>query len=90
MNFKPLADRVLILPDSPEKTTEAGIIIPEHSQEKPLTGVVVAVGPGKPALGPMTVKKDDQVLYGKMSGNEIKIEGETYMLMREAAIYGIV
>lgn len=89
MKFKPLADRVLIKAHSAEQTTDSGIIIPEGAQEKPLTGIVIAVGPGKKDVT-MTVKKDDEVLYGTMSGNEIEIEGEKYMLMREAAIYGIL
>jgi len=85
----PLADRVLIEPAPAEEKTASGIIIPDTAKEKPLKGKVIAVGPGK-VDEKMTVKKDDTVLYGQYSGTEIKLDGKTYLIMRESDIYGIL
>jgi len=87
--LKPIADRVLIEPAPAEVKTASGIIIPDTAKEKPLRGKVIAVGPGKEDEK-MTVKKDDLVLYGQYSGTEIKLEGKTYLIMRESDIYGIL
>lgn len=87
--LKPLADRVLIEPSPAEEKTASGIIIPDTAKEKPLKGKVVAAGPGK-SDEKMTVKPGDHVLYGQYSGTEIKIEGKTYLIMRESDIYGIL
>lgn len=87
--LKPLADRVLIEPAPAEEKTASGIIIPDTAKEKPLKGKVIAVGPGKEDEK-MTVKKGDTVLYGQYSGTEIKLEGKTYLIMRESDIYGIL
>lgn len=87
--FKPLADRVLIEPSPAEQVTASGIIIPDTAKEKPLKGKVIAVGTGK-ADEPMTVKVGDSVMYGQYSGTEIKMNGETYLIMRESDIYGII
>ncbi|MFM7758347.1 MAG: co-chaperone GroES [Crocinitomicaceae bacterium] len=88
VKFKPLADRVLIEPAPAEQKTASGIIIPDTAKEKPLKGNVVAAGTGKKDE-PMTLKKGDTVLYGQYSGTEIKIDGSTYLIMRESDIYGI-
>lgn len=88
VKFKPLADRVLIEPAPAELKTASGIIIPDTAKEKPLQGKVVAVGPGK-VDEPVTVKTGDTVLYGQYSGTEIKLDGGTYLIMRESDIYGI-
>lgn len=88
LTFKPLADRVLIEPVAAEQKTASGIIIPDSAKEKPLKGKIVAVGAGK-VDEPMTVKVGDEVLYGQYSGTEIKLDGATYLIMREADIYGI-
>jgi chaperonin GroES len=88
-SFKPLADRVLIEPAPAEKKTASGIIIPDSAKEKPLKGKIIAAGDGKPDE-PMTVKVGDEVLFGQYSGTEIKLDGTTYMIMREADIYGIL
>jgi len=87
--LKPLADRVLIEAAPAETKTASGIIIPDTAKEKPLQGTVIAVGPGKKDE-PMTVKVDDKVLYGQYSGQEIKIDGKDYLIMKEADIYGIL
>ncbi len=86
--LQPLADRVLIEPTPAEEKTASGIIIPDTAKEKPLKGTVVAVGNGKKDE-PMTVKKGDSVLYGQYSGTEIKLDGTTYLIMKEADIYGV-
>jgi len=87
--FKPLADRVLIEPAPAEQKTASGIIIPDSAKEKPLKGKIIAAGNGKPDE-PMTVKVGDEVLFGQYSGTEIKLDGTTYMIMRESDIYGIL
>jgi chaperonin GroES len=88
ISFKPLADRVLIEPAPQEEKTASGIFIPDTAKEKPLKGTIVAAGNGKKDE-PMTVKVGDQVLYGQYSGTEIKLDGKTYLIMRESDIYGI-
>lgn len=88
ITFKPLADRVLIEPAPAETTTASGIIIPDTAKEKPLKGTIIAAGSGKKDE-PMTVKVGDQVLYGQYSGTEIKMDGKTYLIMRESDVYGI-
>lgn len=89
MNVKPLADRVLIEPAEAEQKTASGIIIPDTAKEKPQRGKVVAVGKGTKDYE-MTVKKGDNVLYGKYSGTEINIDGKVYMIMKESDIYAII
>jgi chaperonin GroES len=88
IQFKPLADRVLVEPAPAEQKTASGIIIPDTAKEKPLNGKIVAVGEGKKDE-PRTVKVGDSVLFGQYSGTEIKIDGSTYLIMRESDIYGI-
>jgi len=87
--LKPLSDRVLIQANPAETKTASGIIIPDTAKEKPLQGTVIAVGPGK-IDEPMTVKVNDNVLYGQYSGQEIKLDGKDYLIMKEADIYGIL
>ena len=87
--LKPLADRVLIEAAPAETKTASGIIIPDTAKEKPLQGTVIAVGPGK-TDEPMTVKVDDKVLFGQYSGQEIKLDGKNYLIMKEADIFGIL
>ena len=88
VNFKPLADRVLVEPAPAEQKTASGIIIPDTAKEKPLRGTVIAAGSGKKDE-PMSVKVGDSVLYGQYAGTEIKIDGSTYLIMRESDVYGI-
>lgn len=89
LSIKPLADRVVVKPAEAELKTKSGIIIPDTAKEKPQRGEVLAVGSGKKDE-PMTVKVGDIVLYGKYSGTEINVEGEDYLIMREADILAIV
>ena len=87
--LKPLSDRVLIEAAPAETKTASGIIIPDTAKEKPLQGTVIAVGPGLKDE-PMTVKVNDKVLYGQYSGQEIKLDGKNYLIMKEADVYGIL
>ena len=86
MSLKPLGDRVLIKPEPAEQKTATGLYIASNAQEKPQRGEVVAVGAGKlndkGERMPMDVKPGDTVIYGKFGGNEVKIDGEDYLLMR--------
>ena len=94
MNLKPLGDRVLVKPDPAEQKTASGLYIASNAQEKPQRGTVVAVGAGKLDDNgnriPMDVKEGDVIIYGKYGGNEIKIDGEDYLLMRSDDIYAVV
>lgn len=89
VNFKPMADRVLVEPTAAETTTASGIIIPDTAKEKPQEGTVVAVGPGKKDEE-MTVKVGDKVLYGKYSGTELKLDGKDYLIVKESDLFGIL
>jgi chaperonin GroES len=91
---RPLDDRVLVKPVEPQTKTASGIYLPESAKEKPMTGSVIAVGPGKlnddGTRSALAVKKGDIVLYGKYSGTEVDIDGEQHMIMRESELLGIV
>ena len=89
VNFKPLADRVLVEPTAAETKTASGIIIPDTAKEKPQEGTVLAVGPGKKDE-PLTVKVGDKVLYGKYSGTELKMDGKDYLIVKEGDLFGIL
>jgi chaperonin GroES len=93
-NVRPLHDRVIIKRIEEERKTPSGIIIPETvSGEKPQKGTVIATGPGKienNKLRQLEVKQGDQVLFGKYSGTEIKVNNCEYLVMREEDIIGII
>ena len=89
MNIRPLADRVLIKPAAAEEKTLGGIIIPDSAKEKPLKGEIVAVGNGTKDEE-MVVKVGDNVLYGKYAGTEIELDGEKYLIMRQADVLAII
>ncbi|MGE5840484.1 MAG: co-chaperone GroES [Deltaproteobacteria bacterium] len=94
MKVKPLNDRVLVVRTGEEEKTAGGIIIPDTAKEKPQEGKVIAVGPGKvndegKRLA-LDVKAGDKVLFGKYSGNEIKIDGVEHLIMREDDILAII
>ncbi len=88
MNIKPLADRVLVLPAAAEEKV-GGIIIPDTAKEKPLQGVVVAVGNGTKDEE-MILKEGDTVLYGKYAGTELELEGEKYLIMRQNDVLAVL
>lgn len=94
MSLKPLGDRVLIKPDAAEQKTASGLYIASNAQEKPQRGEVVAVGAGKlndkGERIAIDLKVGDHVIYGKFGGNEVKVDGEDYLLMRADDIYAIV
>ncbi len=94
MNIRPLHDRVVIERLEEERTSAGGIVIPDSATEKPMRGKVVAVGPGKLAdngnVVPLSVKKGDEVLFGKYSGTEVKIGSRELVVMREDDIMGVI
>lgn len=92
--IKPLFDNVLIRPLEAEAKTASGIILPDSAQEKPQTGEVIAVGPGKVTpkgeKEPMVVKPGQKVMYKKWGGNEVKLNGEELTLVEQKDILAIV
>ncbi len=94
MTLKPLGDRVLVKPAPKEDRTSSGLYISSGAQEKPQRGEVVAVGAGKRndkgERIPIDVQVGDQVYYGKFGGNEVKIDGVEYLLLRADDIYAII
>ncbi len=94
MKFRPLHDRVVVRRLNAEQRTLGGIIIPDTAQEKPMEGEVVAAGPGMRnelgAIVALDVKAGDRVLFGKWSGNEVKIDGNELVIMKESDILGVV
>ncbi len=94
MAVKPLDDRVLVKQCEAVQMTAGGIVLPDSAQEKPQRGNVVATGPGKlldsGQRGTLSVKKGDEIFYGKYAGTEIKIDGEEYVILRESDILAIV
>jgi chaperonin GroES len=93
MRLRPLHDRILVKRVDPDAEVKAGIIIPDTAKEKPQEGIVVAVGNGKirdnGTRVEMTVKEGDRILFGKYSGNEIKLDGEEYLIMREEDVLAV-
>jgi chaperonin GroES len=94
MKFRPLHDRVVVRRIDAEEKTAGGIIIPDTAKEKPQQGEVLAVGPGKRdetgKLVALEVREGDQILFGKWSGTEVKIDGEDLLIMKEDDIMGVV
>ena len=94
MKFRPLHDRVVLERIDAEEKTAGGIIIPDTAKEKPQQGKVVAVGPGgrdeNGKLIPIDLRVGDRVLFGKWSGNEVKIDGAELLIMKESDIMGVL
>ncbi|MGA7741386.1 MAG: co-chaperone GroES [Polyangia bacterium] len=94
MKIRPVQDRIVVRRVAEEQKTKGGLYIPDTAKEKPAEGEVVAVGPGKPnekgVVRPLEVKKGDRVLFGKYSGNEIKLDGEEHIILREDEVLGII
>ena len=93
MNIKPLADRVVIKKLEAEETTKSGIVLTGTAKERPQEAEVVAVGPGAIVDGnriAMEVKVGDKVIFSKYAGNEIKADGENYIILRQSDILAIV
>jgi chaperonin GroES len=94
MNIRPLHDRVILKRMEEETTSPGGIVIPDSAAEKPIRGKIIAIGTGKRLdsgeIVPMDVKVGDNVLFGKYSGTEVKVDGEDLLVMREEDIVGVI
>jgi chaperonin GroES len=94
VSIQPLADRVLVQPIEEKEVKKGGIIIPDTAKEKPQEAKVIALGTGKlddeGKKVAFTVKKGDKVLISKYGGTEVKVDGESYLIMREDDILGII
>jgi len=93
LQLKPLGDRLVVKADEKEEKTASGIYLPDTAQEKPLHGTVLAAGPGRVLddgkLQPLEVKTGDKILFGKYSGTEIKLDGESYLILKESEVLGV-
>ena len=93
MKLVPLGDKVVIKQMEAEEKTKSGIVLPTQSKEKPQEAEVIAVGPGGNVYGEevkMMVKPGDRVIYSKYTGSEVKFDGNTYIILRQADILAIV
>lgn len=94
MNVTPLHDHVIVLRVKEDQTLESGIVLPAGQHEKPEQGVVIAAGPGRMndygSRLPMSVQRGDTVLFGKFSGQSIKLGPNEFLVMRDADIFGVV
>lgn len=93
VNFRPLADNVLVKPSEAETQTSGGIYIPDSAKQKPQEGEVIAVGPGRilddGSRSSVAVAVGETVLYSKYGGTELKLDGQDYMILGEDQIYAI-
>ena len=93
-NIRPLQDRIILKRVKEEEKSKGGIIIPDSAKEKPIEGLVVAVGSGKTlddgSLRKVDLKEGDRILFGKYSGTEVKIDGEEHLILREDDILGVL
>ena len=94
MKIRPLHDRVIVKRMEEERTSPGGIVIPDTATEKPIRGEVTAVGPGKiiddGSVRGLDVKVGDEVLFGKYSGTEVKVDGDDLLVLREEDIMAVV
>ncbi len=94
MKVKPLHDRIIVKRIEEGEQVVGGIIIPDSAKEKPQQGMVIAVGAGKiddkGKRTPLDVKDGDKILFGKYSGQEIKLDGEEFLIMREDEVLGVI
>ncbi|MGH8552494.1 MAG: co-chaperone GroES [Methylococcales bacterium] len=94
MKIRPLHDRVIVKRVEEERLSAGGIVIPDSAKEKPSQGQVIAVGNGKildnGEVRALDVKVGEKILFGKYAGNEVKVEGEELIVMREEDIMGVV
>jgi len=94
MELRPLDDRVVIKPSEAQDKTAGGIFLPDTAKEKPMIGKVLWIGPGKVQEDgkrtPMSVQKDDEVVYGKYMGNEVEIDNQKYVIVRESDLLGVL
>ena len=95
MKFRPLGDKILVKREEAASKTESGIFLPESSTEKPKQGKIVALGDGHRSkdngkLTPFTVKKGDTVIFTSYAGTELKMDGETLLIMTEEDVLGVI
>ncbi|MGK3987524.1 co-chaperone GroES [Sorangium sp. So ce136] len=94
MKIRPLQDRVIVRRVQEEEKTKGGLFIPDSAKEKPMEAIVLAVGNGKTledgTVRKLDVKEGDRVLFGKYTGNEVKIDGEQALILREEDILGVI
>ncbi len=94
VTINPLDDRVVVKQCEAEDITKGGIVLPDSAKEKPQRGIIVSTGPGKllesGKRGDMSVKKGDEVFYGKYAGTQIKIDDEEYVILRESDVLAVV
>jgi len=94
MALRPLSDRIIVKRSDPELRTASGIVIPDSAGEKPEQGEVLAVGPGrrddKGSFITPTVKPGDRVIFGKYSGQTVKIDGDELLVVREEDLFAII
>ncbi|MBR5467730.1 MAG: co-chaperone GroES [Firmicutes bacterium] len=93
MKLRPLGDKVVIKQMEAEEKTKSGIVLPTQSQEKPQQAVVIAAGPGGMVYGEevvMAVKPGDKVIYSKYTGTEVKMDGETFIILKQADILAVI
>ena len=94
MKIRPLHDRVIVKRLEEERTSPGGIVIPDTAAEKPMQGKIVAVGKGKiledGSVRALDVKVGDKILFGKYSGNEVKVDGEDLVVMREEDVMAVI
>ncbi|MFQ3339892.1 MAG: chaperonin GroES [Gammaproteobacteria bacterium] len=94
MKLRPLHDKVLVKRTEEDETSSGGIILSAAAKEKPSQGEVIAVGPGKKLesgdLVPVNLKAGDTVIFGQYGGNEVKLDGEDYLILSESDIFGVI
>jgi len=93
MKIRPLGDKVVVKASTAEERTAGGIVLPDAARERPQSGKVIAVGPGRVLengdRAPMAVKEGDTVVYSKYGGNEIKLDGEELLILDQDSIYAV-
>jgi len=94
MNIRPLHDRIIVKRMEEERMSAGGIVIPDSATEKPIKGEVIAVGNGKQLdngeIRALDVKKGDQILFGKYSGTEVKVDGDELLVMKEDDVMAVI
>ena len=94
MKLRPLHEKVLVKRTEEDETSSGGIILSAAAKEKPSQGEVISVGPGKKLesgdLVPVNVKAGDTVIFGQYGGNEVKLDGEDYLILSESDIFGVI
>ena len=94
MSLQPLDDRIVVRPGESEETTASGLVIPDTAKEKPQQGEVIAVGPGRllenGQRAAIELKAGDKVFFSKYAGNEVKIDEEEFLILREMDILAVI